>query len=64
MHAAGALTFASGLLSARGSVGNFWSSSQETASNVWGWYMEFMQIGLIIDNMIPKANGFSVRCVK
>ena len=64
MHAAGALTFASGLPSARGSVGNFWSSSQETASTVWGWYMEFLQIGLIIDNMIPKANGFSVRCVK
>jgi len=62
MHAAGYLSFSDGSLGPRGTMGDYWSCTQETS--FWSWYLEFMQIGIIIDNSIPKANGFSVRCVR
>ena len=64
MHAAGALAFASGMLSSRGSEGYFYSSTQETASTDVTWFLNFDQSYMIIDNSLPKSNGFSLRCVK
>jgi uncharacterized protein (TIGR02145 family) len=62
MHAAGYLSFSDGSLGPRGSIAYYWSSTQETS--VWSWYLEFMQTGIIVDNSIPKPNGFSLRCVR
>lgn len=63
LHAAGSLGWSNGLLYSRGSVGNYWSSSQYDASN--GQNLN----GLISGSTLllgygSKSFGFSIRCLK
>jgi len=60
MHAAGYLGI-SGSLSSRGSVGNYWSSSQGDGFNGWG--LNFGNGGSSL-NFDGKILGFSIRCIK
>jgi hypothetical protein len=61
IHAAGILDPSSGSLLARGTYGEYWSSTQ--GSNSAGWDLSFGSdfCGVFIDN---KAYGFTVRCLR
>ncbi len=61
MHAAGTLYEGNGALYTRGSNGNYWSSTQSSASN--GWYLAFHSDYSFINNYY-KADGFPLRCLR
>jgi len=61
LHAAGHLSFSDGSLLNRGSFGNYWSSTQSSATN--GWYLAFYS-GISAVNGNGKAYGFSLRCLR
>ena len=61
VDAAGYLNNSDGSLNNRGSNGNYWSSTQNDATN--GWNLNFNSGNSNMNNN-NKANGFSVRCVR
>ena len=61
MHAAGTLGNSDGALSNRGGYGNYWGSTQNSATN--GWFL-FISGNLSALYGNSKAYGFSVRCVR
>jgi len=63
MHAAGNLYNTDGSLNNRGVGAYYWSSTQWTADNSYGWTL---QSGNGAMDTFPheKAWGFSVRCIK
>jgi len=62
LHAAGYLATSDGSLGNRGSDGDYWSSTQNDATN--GWFLGFGSGGSYMGNSLSKAYGFSVRCVR
>jgi hypothetical protein len=65
MHAAGYLHNTNGYLISRGSVGSYWSNTQENSTN--GYYMGFFttEFDSFCDiSNENKALGMSVRCIK
>lgn len=65
LHAAGYLHNTNGSVISRGYVGNYWSSTQESATN--GYFLEFYdwEFGGISDIAnVTKAQGNPVRCIK
>lgn len=46
-----------------GSYGLWWSSMEDDTSNAWGRYLGYFY-GDVGRNSFPKANGFSVRCLR
>ena len=61
LHAAGYLLNSSGVLSNRGTTGNYWSSTQSGNTN--GLALNFSAAFSLV-NSNDKAYGFSVRCLK
>ena len=61
LHAAGFLSSSSGSLSARGSDGYYWGSTQLNAN--YGWNLLFANGGSYMYYHV-KANGFTARCIK
>jgi hypothetical protein len=61
MHAAGTLSNGDGALSNRGGYGNYWGSTQNSATN--GWFL-FISSNVSAMYGNSKAYGFSVRCVR
>jgi hypothetical protein len=61
MHAAGYLSSSNGSLSSRGSYGDYWSSTQYSASTGWGLYF---YSGSIAMGDYYKVSGFSARCLR
>ncbi len=61
LHAAGFLIFSNAMLASRGLAGEYMSSSQVNSSS--GWCLEFFSGGSYTPS-VPKAYGFSVRCIK
>ena len=61
VDAAGYLNNSDGSLNNRGSNGNYWSSTQNDATN--GWNLNFNSGNSNMNNN-NKANGFSARCVR
>jgi len=61
LHAAGYLDGSDGSLNYRGSIGNYWSSTQY--STTYGWYLYFYS-GYSSMNYNSKAYGFSLRCLR
>ena len=59
--AAGNLNNSDGSLNNRGSNGNYWSSTQNDATN--GWNLNFNSSNSNMNNN-NKANGFSIRCLR
>ena len=62
LHAAGSLLYSDGSLLTRGSSGNYWSSTQDNATN--GWDLGFNNGTSNMYNNSDKAYGFSARCVR
>jgi hypothetical protein len=60
LHMAGSLYYLDGSLKNRGSVGNYWSSSQGTTE--LGWRLTFA--GNCAISTASKTYGYSVRCIK
>jgi hypothetical protein len=63
MHAAGDIIFDTGGLIERGSHGRYWSSSQYSTNNLYGWYLLFYESDCIFQDDL-KAFGYSIRCIK
>jgi uncharacterized protein (TIGR02145 family) len=63
LHNAGYLLAASGVLSSRGTVGEYWSSTQYTSNTNYGYHLYFYSAGCAVTYDL-KANAFSVRCIK
>jgi hypothetical protein len=61
IHAAGSLGNSDGSLSSRGSYGDYWSNTQNSAGN--GWFL-FISSNLSAMYGNSKAYGFCVRCVR
>jgi hypothetical protein len=61
LHAAGYLSPSGGSLNTRGSYGNYWSSSQLSAT--LGWNLYFYSGSSLMGNS-TKAIGFSLRCLR
>jgi len=61
LHAAGRLSNADGLLSNRGSSGNYASSTQSVSTSGWRLYLASTSCSMIASN---KAYGFSARCIQ
>jgi hypothetical protein len=61
LHAAGYLLNSSGFITNRGSIGDYWSSTQYDASNGRNMYMYSSDSKISFTN---KALGFSARCLK
>jgi len=61
LHAAGYLSNSDGSLYSRGTVGYYWSSTQNISTS--GWYLGFSSSSSII-YYSAKATGFSARCVR
>jgi hypothetical protein len=63
LHAAGGLSGGDGALLNRGSIGNYWSSTQ--LNTLIGWYLNFSSgnSNMVSDNF-SKFNGFSLRCLQ
>ncbi len=61
MHAAGDLNTSDGSLLHRGSIGRFWSSTQNDANNGWGLHFLNSFCSMVSLN---KAYGFTARCVR
>lgn len=61
LHASGYLTPAAGVLTYRGSYGDYWSSTQ--SSNTDGFYFGMLSTVSTTSNL-TKAYGFSLRCIK
>jgi hypothetical protein len=61
MHAAGYLLYSDGSLVSRGSYGEYWSSTQGSATT--GWYLSFGSGASFMYSSF-KAYGFSARCVR
>jgi uncharacterized protein (TIGR02145 family) len=59
--AAGNLNNSDGSLNNRGSNGNYWSSTQNNATN--GWNLNFNSSNSNMNNN-NKANGFTLRCLR
>ena len=62
LHAAGYLGSSDGLLNYRGSIGFYWSSTQNDAA--YGWNLYFESGYSIMSNNYLKAGGFSLRCLR
>jgi uncharacterized protein (TIGR02145 family) len=61
LHAAGDLGNSNGSLYDRGSYGNYWSSTQNSAD--YGWYLLLYSVNSTMISFY-KALGFSVRCLR
>ena len=61
IHLAGFLSTTNGSLNARGSFGDYWSSTQHNLTN--GWYLANPDLNYGVYN-INKAYGNAVRCIK
>ncbi|MBK6966759.1 MAG: hypothetical protein IPH20_23385 [Bacteroidales bacterium] len=61
LHAAGFIYYSGGLLSSRGSSGNFWSISQWNSNN--GWYIYIGGAGCG-SGYGDRAAGFTIRCIR
>ncbi len=61
LHAAGYLSNSNGSLNNRGSTGNYWSSTQDSAGTGWSLTFNSGNSGMNNGN---KADGFSVRCLR
>ncbi len=61
MHASGYLFSSDGSLSARGSIGYYWSNTQKDPADGWG--LTFFNGYCYISNDL-KANSFALRCLK
>ena len=61
IHAAGYLNYYNGSLSDRGTFGNYWSSTQDFATN--GWYFFFFSSNSYMVSF-RKACGISLRCLR
>ncbi len=61
MHAAGLIDGSNGMLTATGSLGQYWSSSQYYINN-YGNYLTF-NVGNCGLGLVPKAGGYPVRCI-
>lgn len=61
IHAAGYLLNSNGALTNRGSMGTYWSSTQDNNTTARGFYMDSGMVGMDWNN---KAAAFTLRCVK
>lgn len=61
IHAAGYLHNSTGALTNRGSMGLYWSSTQDNNTTGRGFYMDSGMVGMDWNN---KAGAFTLRCVK
>ncbi|NTW34058.1 MAG: hypothetical protein HGB12_15820 [Bacteroidetes bacterium] len=62
LHAAGCLGNSSGTLYDRGTYGSYWSSTHSNATS--GWYLYFYSGNSLINNVLNKAYGLSLRCLR
>ena len=62
LHVAGNLGNSDGLLYDRGSLGFYWSNTQNSTTS--GWPLRFLSGYSGMNNYYFKANGFSLRCLK
>jgi uncharacterized protein (TIGR02145 family) len=63
LPAAGRRSFISGVLVTRGSIGGYWSSTED--GTYFAWYLRFDSAGANTNNNVNsnRSNGFSVRCI-
>ena len=61
LHAAGFLSSSTGVLTNRGSIGYYWSSTQFSSSN--GSHLYFSSSNCGVSNSV-KAIGFNIRCLR
>lgn len=61
LHAAGYLSYTSGSLNDRGTIGHFWSGAQLGTNNGWLLYFTGSNSDM---GYTSKATGFSVRCLR
>ncbi|MEI6455048.1 MAG: FISUMP domain-containing protein [bacterium] len=61
LHAAGRLYFSNGSLIYRGSIGHYWSRTQDYSSK--GLYLYFFRFTSVV-TYNDKADGFTLRCLK
>ena len=61
IHAAGNLSNSTGNLISRGTIGRYWSSTQNT--DTWGRYLFFLSTDCTVIHIV-KAYGYSLRCLR